>query len=579
MAAVPVSLPSPPASPASSRPAPPPPPKLPLPPLPGSRLSFDPHRTPTTTPQMGYSSGSATTEDDSYSNDSHEEGDSSPGSTSPSSLTPTLPVTPRHDDKVLAFPSPARSTVAASSPACPFPTTGKRNPTFVRRRIPIDKDAAQSNDDDDEDDEDEDCGCGSPPQGLDSDDELDVLDFVMRDQQLALRTTKTSSSSTRAAGETGLGLFKRQGVEGLSLSPSAGRASHDGEPPALAEPQLVLRRPSTAPATTTPTPPGSGEASTLAVGSAAPTHRTRNRTISDFIPKLRLPKAGSSESDDSTDDDAARDSDETVPGEHRRTTTRRRRRKSSNKKSFDRFIMPTLEDLAEARQCELVGETGVVVTLDELIRQRGRVVFVALRHFWCNLCQQYVQALREAMLSLVQFQSSVDNLSTTTGSSVSVGAYHEPRAVIPPLYIVLVSTGSHRLIPTYRQRLDCPFPLYVDRSRKLYKTLGMTKSSLSMGKETDKGSYIKNSNWENMVNSTKNGIAMPRYPGPQAQLGGEFVFTHHKEDDSISCEYASRMHTTRAHAEIRELFAAAGVQLNDEDAQSVYGESMYSHAS
>jgi hypothetical protein len=106
------------------------------------------------------------------------------------------------------------------------------------------------------------------------------------------------------------------------------------------------------------------------------------------------------------------------------------------------------------------------------------------------------------MLSLVSFQNSVDNLSATA-SSVSVGEYHEPRAIIPPLYIVLVSTGSHRLIPTYRQRLDCPFPLYVDRSRKLYKTLGMTKSSLGMGKESEKGSYIKNSQWENVVNSTK----------------------------------------------------------------------------
>jgi len=112
------------------------------------------------------------------------------------------------------------------------------------------------------------------------------------------------------------------------------------------------------------------------------------------------------------------------------------------------------------------------------------------------------------MLSLVAFQESTDNLSTTA-SSVSVGEYHEPRAIIPPIYIVLVSTGSYRLIPTYRQRLDCPFPLYVDRSRKLYKALGMTKSSLNMGKEEDKGSYIKNSNWENMVNSTKVSRGLP----------------------------------------------------------------------
>jgi len=37
----------------------------------------------------------------------------------------------------------------------------------------------------------------------------------------------------------------------------------------------------------------------------------------------------------------------------------------------------------------------------------------------------------------------------------------------------------------------------------------MTKSSLNMGKEEDKGSYIKNSNWENMVNSTKVSRGLP----------------------------------------------------------------------
>ncbi|GAA5887602.1 hypothetical protein JCM16303_001444 [Sporobolomyces ruberrimus] len=538
-----------------------PPPKLPLPPLPGSRLSFDPRASTSTSkthpPAMAgstRSSGGTTEEDeeDSYSNDSHS---SSPASTSPSSLTPTLPVTPRQEDKILAFPSATSSpSRPQTAPSHPFPSTGKRNPTFRRRRVVSEE----------EEEDEEDCGCGSPPEGFDgSEDELDVLDFVMRDQQLGLR--KTGSSGTKAVGETGLGLFKRQGVEGLSLTPSAGLG--EGEPPVLAKPSIAVRRPSTAPAAIP-------NDSTLTSPPMVPTPRTRNRTISSFIPKLRLPKPGSSESDDSTDEEAERDSDETVPGQ----SSRRRRRRKAHRKPFERFLMPSEADLAEARQCELVGETGVTVTLDELIKQRGRVVFVALRHFWCNLCQQYVQALREAMLSLVSFQNSVDNLSATA-SSVSVGEYHEPRAIIPPLYIVLVSTGSHRLIPTYRQRLDCPFPLYVDRSRKLYKTLGMTKSSLGMGKESEKGSYIKNSQWENVVNSTKNGLAMPRYPGPQAQLGGEFVFTHHKEDDSVSCEYASRMHTTRAHAEIRELFAAAGVQLNDEDAQSVYGESMYSHAS
>lgn len=597
-----VRAPSPPRSPASVSSLAPRPPKLPLPPLPlslpGERLSIDSLRSSSAAASgsqegslvrvpfapMSESSGSAassssthtrersrTTYRRSREDDEEEEEDDfsndSSTSTSPSSLTPTLPVTPKQDAKILAFPTRSSASHArpSTAPACVFPTTGRRNEPVGRKTFDIERRQEQPDDDHEGSEDEEDCGCGSPPAGFsDSEDDLDVLDFVLQDQQLALRGT--SSASPKIAGETGLGLFKRPGVEGLSLSPSVGT---DGEPTTSGEPSTSVRRPSTAPATiSTDLPP------------AVPTPRTRTRTVSKLLPKLRLPRPGSSESDDSAEEEA-RDSDETISANDDGAQPRRRlkKRRSKTKKRFDRFIMPSEAELLEARQCELVGETGVTVTLEDLIKQRGRVVFVALRHFWCNLCQQYVQALREAMLSLVTFQTSVDNLSTATQSSVSVGEYHEPRAVIPPLYIVLVSTGSYRLIPSYRQRLDCPFPLYVDRSRKLYKTLGMTKSSLSMGKDSEKGSYIRNSQWENVVNSTKNGLAMPRYPGPQAQLGGEFVFTYHEDDDSVSCEYASRMHTTRAHAEIRDLFAAAGVQLNEQDADSVYGESAYSQAS
>jgi len=340
-------------TPSPSRPLPPSraPPKLPLPPLPGSRLSFDPTAVPPSPSKsipMGYpgSSGSASTattlEDDEYqySNDSH---DSSPASTSPSSLTPTLPVTPRQEDKQLTFPSTSKSS--------PFPTTPKKTPF---RRRPSREEAEE---------EEEDCGCGSPPEGYDDSeaDDFDVLDFVLRDQELALKAT-SSPGQKRAVGETGLGLFKRPGVEGLSLTPGVSADEGGGPPPALSKP--IPRRPSTAPAaisTDSPAPPLP----------SSPTPRSRTRTISNLLPRLRLPRPGSSESDDSTDEERG-DSDETMPGQTKR------RRKKSQKKQFDRFMMPSDEDLLEARQCELVGETGVTVTLDELIKQRGTVVFVGL---------------------------------------------------------------------------------------------------------------------------------------------------------------------------------------------------------
>lgn len=67
---------------------------------------------------------------------------------------------------------------------------------------------------------------------------------------------------------------------------------------------------------------------------------------------------------------------------------------------------------------------------------------------------------------------------------------------------------------------------------------------------------------------------MPKYPGSQTQLGGEFVFEHDRgefcvvkgptcsrsltlypvpnwtETDSFKCLFVSRMHNTRAHAEV-----------------------------
>jgi hypothetical protein len=64
---------------------------------------------------------------------------------------------------------------------------------------------------------------------------------------------------------------------------------------------------------------------------------------------------------------------------------------------------------------------------------------------------------------------------------------------------------------------------------------------------------------------------MPAYPGSQGQLGGEFVFEYNEITDDIRCCYAARMHTTRAHSEIKDIFLAAGVRLNEEDSQSVYG--------
>ena len=42
-----------------------------------------------------------------------------------------------------------------------------------------------------------------------------------------------------------------------------------------------------------------------------------------------------------------------------------------------------------------------------------------------------------------------------------------------PSSITIIGLGSPKLIPQYRQYTSCPFPIYADPSRKLYKLLGM----------------------------------------------------------------------------------------------------------
>ncbi|KPV71959.1 uncharacterized protein RHOBADRAFT_47409 [Rhodotorula graminis WP1] len=245
-------------------------------------------------------------------------------------------------------------------------------------------------------------------------------------------------------------------------------------------------------------------------------------------------------------------------------TTKKKRKERRPRPQFERFKVPTIEDMATAAACDVVGEDGETHKFGDLIKANGprRTVVVFLRHAWCGLCAQYVDALNKVTVNLVSLETS---------AFCQPGDRTQPMSHVPELNIVFVNSGSPKLIATYRQRMKTPFPLYTNRARDLYKALGMNKKTWDMGKDSDKGSYIVKSQLGNVTSSISAGIAMPSYPGSQTQLGGEFVFEYSPEDDYIECLYASRMHTTRGHAEISDVFSAAGVELNAEDAASVYG--------
>lgn len=145
--------------------------------------------------------------------------------------------------------------------------------------------------------------------------------------------------------------------------------------------------------------------------------------------------------------------------------------------------------------------------------------------------------------------------------------------------------------PIDRQRIACPFPMFAicPRSRVLYESLRMTRSLIG-GTEESKGSYARGSKFQNIMRSAMSGLSMLNNPGDQKQLGGEFIFESKgafnsfkfiscsqcwsmriEEEPGISCLYASRMSTTRNHSEVRDLFAAAGVHITNDEESLVYG--------
>lgn len=123
------------------------------------------------------------------------------------------------------------------------------------------------------------------------------------------------------------------------------------------------------------------------------------------------------------------------------------------------------------------------------------------------------------MTALRSATSLIDNLSTTP--PLPSPAFRSRPTL---LYIILVSSGSPKLIPIYRTRLECPFPLYVDgRGRRLYKALGMTKKTLDAGREEEKGNYVKGGMADNVVSSTLVSAVYFLFLGMELTLGCRVV--------------------------------------------------------
>ncbi|KAL1642917.1 hypothetical protein SLS58_005159 [Diplodia intermedia] len=174
---------------------------------------------------------------------------------------------------------------------------------------------------------------------------------------------------------------------------------------------------------------------------------------------------------------------------------------------------------------------------DMAIGQRQLVLFV--RHFYCGACQAYLQALT----------ASIDSQTYFTMPT--------------PTNIIVVGCGSPSMIPAYKAYTGCPFPIFADPTRALYRALGMS-FSLDMGPrrpEYMRGiappAWIAGQLKQVGQQTRRQGVRRAMRGGNWLQVGGEFLFD---DGDVVWCH---RMRNYRDHTEIKTLRRI--LEIDDDD--------------
>lgn len=117
---------------------------------------------------------------------------------------------------------------------------------------------------------------------------------------------------------------------------------------------------------------------------------------------------------------------------------------------------PDRATLAAAYNIPIYASDGTPTPFGQLYHQatatHTRQLVIFIRHFYCGACQAYLKAIS-------------DNITMQEYFSIPI-----------PTSIVVIGCGSPELIPFYKLKTGCPFPIYAEPSRALFKRLGMTLS-------------------------------------------------------------------------------------------------------
>lgn len=202
---------------------------------------------------------------------------------------------------------------------------------------------------------------------------------------------------------------------------------------------------------------------------------------------------------------------------------------------------PDAATLTALQEFPLYNANGEITRFGELYdpvtvsHQRQLIIFV--RYFYCPACTAYLQALSEGIP-----EEDYYNIPTPTS-------------------ITIIGCGQPDLIPHYKQFTNCPFDMYADPTRTLFKRLGMG-TTLNLGSR--KPEYMK----KGLLGASGDEIKIIKKSlqdpeglrkrdllrgGNPTQIGGEFLF------EGGQVVWCHRMRDYRGHSEIGTLRTLLGL--------------------
>ena len=134
--------------------------------------------------------------------------------------------------------------------------------------------------------------------------------------------------------------------------------------------------------------------------------------------------------------------------------------------------------------------------------------------------------------------------------------------------IIIIGSGGWQLIDHWVKESACPFPVYTDKSVKLYKLFNFQRDR----GESGDSEYHDMSKFQGFLKSASQWIWMPHkipHTGDPFQHGGELLFepASSGEEGKKEATWCHRMQHASDHATFAEVFKRLGIE-EDQNTQS-----------